>query len=34
VLAERRRGCVRIHIEGDVGDGLKAIGRLIAAALA
>ena len=33
VLAERRRGWLRIHIEGDVDDGLAAIGRLIAASL-
>ncbi|MEO8454539.1 MAG: transaldolase, partial [Sphingomicrobium sp.] len=34
VLAERRRGWLRIHIEGDVDDGLATIGRLVAAALA
>jgi len=33
VLAERRRGWLRIHIEGDVDDGLEAIGRLVAASL-
>lgn len=34
VLGERGRPWLRIHIEGDVNDGLAEIGRLIAAALA
>jgi transaldolase/glucose-6-phosphate isomerase len=34
VLAERHRGWLRIHIEGDMDDGLAAIGRLVAWALA
>jgi len=34
VLAERKRRWLRVHINGEVAEGLAALGRLVAAALA